>query len=403
VAYKKKGTTSAKSNDTREQFKTMLAKFQRPKDPDVPLPDAFKLDKRQQKILIVAVIISLAAGVYLVKGYFTVIILGILAAFLFHSLYLRILKRVNSQGTSAMLTFLLMLLVIIIPLTVVAIITVGQVEHLINQLTHLSGSFSVSEAGKKLLDGINKILASISGGHYQISEGQVREQIAKAAAGIASFFLGLLTGSFSSIANFVTEFILFLYIFTSVLTNADYLVRVFRALNPLGNDVSSLYLSRTGQMARGVVGGQFVIAFCQGVTEAVILHFAGLGYFFFFAMILTILSIIPLGGGVIAIPIGFILLFTGHIWQGLLVLLGHFVIITNIDNVLRPRLIPKSIRMNSALMMLAVFGGLGLFGFLGIFVGPIIMIVVLSTLQIYLPLAEVKQNANSAKAPITKS
>jgi predicted PurR-regulated permease PerM len=132
------------------------------------------------------------------------------------------------------------------------------------------------------------------------------------------------------------------------------------------------------------------------VVEAFILHLAGLGYFFFFAMILTILSVVPLGGGVVAIPIGIILLLTGNIWQGLLVLLGHFVVITNIDNVLRPQLIPKSIRINSALMMLAVFGGLALFGFLGIAIGPIIMVLVVSTLQIYLPLAESRQRARAA-------
>lgn len=151
-------------------------------------------------------------------------------------------------------------------------------------------------------------------------------------------------------------------------------------------------------MARGVVGGQFVIAAAQGVVEAGILYLAGVEYFFFFALILTFLSVIPLGGGILTIPIGIIMLLTGNIWQGLIILLGHFLIITNIDNVLRPRLIPKSIRINSALMLLSVFGGLALFGFLGIFVGPIIMILVLSTLEVFLPLAR-----EYATSPTTES
>jgi predicted PurR-regulated permease PerM len=46
--------------------------------------------------------------------------------------------------------------------------------------------------------------------------------------------------------------------------------------------------------------------------------------------------------------------------------------------------------MNSALMLLAVFGGLGLFGFLGIAIGPILMILVLTTIQMYVPVAEAR-------------
>jgi predicted PurR-regulated permease PerM len=397
VAKNKEDTKPNFAEVSRAQMDALRAKFHRPKQPEVPLPDASKLDKRQQRILVIAVIAALLLGVYLVGAYFTVIMLSALAAVLFHPLYLRINRKLHRPGTSATLTFLLMLLVIIIPLVIVVFITIGQVQHLISQLSHASGSFSISDAGQRLLDSTNDLLASVTGGHYQISEGQVHDAIVKAVSGLANFFLNLLTNSFSGIAIFVTEFILFWYIFISLLTHHKYLLRVFRALNPLGDDISTLYLSRTSQMARGVVGGQFVIAVCQGVVEALLLHIAGLGYFFFFAMILTILSVIPLGGGVVAIPIGIILLLTGNIWQGLLVLLGHFIIITNIDNVLRPRLIPKSIRINSALMMLAVFGGLGLFGFLGIAIGPIIMVLVVSTLQIYIPLAEAKQRARATE------
>jgi predicted PurR-regulated permease PerM len=382
---------------SRAQMDALRAKFQHPKQPDAPLPDASKFDKRQQRLLVIAVIAALLAATYLVGRYFTVIILSVIAAILFQPLYLRINRKLNRPGTAAMLTFLLMLLVIIIPLVIVVLITIGQVQHLISQLSHASGSFSISDAGQRLLDEINDILASVTGGHYQISEGQVHDAVVNAVSGLANFFLSLLTGSFSGIATFVTQFILFWYIFTSLLAHQKHLLRVFRALNPLGDEISTLYLSRTSQMARGVVGGQFVIAVCQGVVEAFILHLAGLGYFFFFAMILTILSVIPLGGGVVAIPIGIILILTGNIWQGLLVLFGHFVIITNIDNILRPQLIPKSIRINSALMMLAVFGGLALFGFLGIAIGPIIMVLVVSTLQIYLPLAEARQRLQATE------
>jgi len=105
--------------------------------------------------------------------------------------------------------------------------------------------------------------------------------------------------------------------------------------------------------------------------------------FFFFFLTLTALSIVPLGGGIVAIPIGIIMMLTGNFWGGLLVVAGHIIIVTNIDNVLRPRLVPKEAKLDSALTLLSVFAGLKMFGFLGIVIGPVIMILIVTTIQVY--------------------
>jgi predicted PurR-regulated permease PerM len=140
-----------------------------------------------------------------------------------------------------------------------------------------------------------------------------------------------------------------------------------------------------GAMTKAMAKGQFIIATVQGFTDALLLYIAGFkSVFIFMFLILTVLSIIPLGGGIVVIPIGIIMLLTGHIWQGLVVLLGHFMIVTNEDNLLRPKLVPKKIHLNPALTLLAVFAGVGMFGFLGIIIGPVIMILIVSTLQMYL-------------------
>ncbi len=58
--------------------------------------------------------------------------------------------------------------------------------------------------------------------------------------------------------------------------------------------------------------------------------------------------------------------------------------VTNIDNVLRPILVPRAARLDSALMLLAVFSGITMFGFLGIVIGPVLMIVIVTTVSVYL-------------------
>lgn len=59
--------------------------------------------------------------------------------------------------------------------------------------------------------------------------------------------------------------------------------------------------------------------------------------------------------------------------------------VTNIDNVLRPILVPRDARLNSALMLLSVFAGITMFGPWGIIIiGPVLMILIVTTIDVYL-------------------
>lgn len=377
-------------------MRKIRSKFRRsPPPPVVPVPSGAELSKSQRRRLLIIVVAAILIGIVLVWSYFPVIALAALAAVIFAPVYKWIKRHFHKPGTSATLTFIVMLLAVIIPVGFALFVTVSEIQEVIYRLEAVgSGKVSPAVDNGQLLTAINQVLDVVTRGLVQINAEQLNETLARAASELASAFLGLISASFGAITAVVTGFILFMYLFTALLTHGELLLDRFRELNPLGPNVASLYISRTGLMARGVVGGQFVIAAAQGIVEAGILYLAGIDYFFFFALLLTFLSVIPLGGGILTIPIGIILLLTGNVWQGLLILLGHFLIITNIDNVLRPRLIPRSIRMNPALLLLSVFGGLALFGFLGIFVGPILMILVLSTLEVFMPLARVYATAD---------
>jgi predicted PurR-regulated permease PerM len=74
---------------------------------------------------------------------------------------------------------------------------------------------------------------------------------------------------------------------------------------------------------------------------------------------------------------------TGLVWQGAVVLV-LYLFVSNLDAVIRPRIIPKSITLSAGLTMLAAFGGIALFGLLGVVYGPIIMIVLVTSVEMYL-------------------
>ena len=99
---------------------------------------------------------------------------------------------------------------------------------------------------------------------------------------------------------------------------------------------------------------------------------------------MSALSVIPLGSGIITIPFGIGMILFGNVFGGVFVILFHLIVVTNIDNFLRPILVPREARLDSALMLLSVFAGIGMFGAFGIVIGPVLMIVIVTTISVYL-------------------
>jgi predicted PurR-regulated permease PerM len=83
--------------------------------------------------------------------------------------------------------------------------------------------------------------------------------------------------------------------------------------------------------------------------------------------------------------------------------LFHLLAVTNIDNLLRPRLVPRSARLNPALTLLAVFAGLVAYGAMGIIYGPVVMIVVVTTLQMYAEYNRLSLKPRLPEPVVTKS
>lgn len=338
----------------------------------------------QKRALGIATAIAIVAGVYFLKAYFLTIVFAAIVAFTFNPLYQRLRRRKWKPGSAASFTFLCSLLAIIIPLIIVIAVSVHQAINLSKGISQSNYDTNVNDLLKQFVDYCNHLLASIHAPYHLTVDG-VTNAITNALKNLGQGMLGYLKESITGFFGFFTLAIIYIYVFLSLLTKQETLLRTAHALNPLGTKISKLYAVRMAAMTKAMVRGQFIIAILQGLTDALLLYGAGMhSTFFFFFLLLTVLSIIPLGGGIVAIPIGIIMMLTGNIWGGLLVVVGHIVIVTNIDNVLRPRLVPAEARLDPALTLLSVFSGLKFFGFLGIIIGPVLMILIVTTIQVFM-------------------
>lgn len=338
----------------------------------------------QRRALAVFTVIALAFGAYFLRGYFVLIVVAAVGAYLFTPLF-RLLSRRVPAGLAATGTLLAALVAVIVPVGLSVFLAVAQITRTAGDVAEWVQATDPNALGDKALKFVNGLLERVPFVHVELTMDSVREAMVDVAQKGGEQLLHLLQGAVGGAVGAITASIIFLYVFLALLTHREELQTLIRRLNPLGGEVTDLYLAKMGSMVRGTVGGQFVIAFCQGVAGAASIYIAGFHQaFFIFAILLSALSVIPLGGGIVTIPFGIGMALFGNVAGGLFVVAFHLIVVTNIDNFLRPILVPRDARLNSALMLLAVFAGIGMFGFWGIVIGPVLMIIIVTTIDVYL-------------------
>ena len=338
----------------------------------------------QKRALAVVTIVSLLFAAYFLRNYFVLIVVAAVGAYLFTPLFNWFGRRLGS-GLAATCTLLSALAVVIVPVGLSVLLAIVQISRMVTQVAGWVQRTDLSDLGNTTLQAVNKLLARAPFLHMTVTAESLRKTMATVAQKTGQWALHFLQDTAGGLPGAVTAAIIFLYVFVALLTNREKLLTLIRQLNPLGEDVTDLYLRKMGSMVRGTVIGQFVIALCQGVAGAASVYVAGFHHgFFIFAILLTALSIIPLGGGIVTIPFGIGMIFYGNIIGGVFVIAWHLVVVTNLDNFLRPILVPRDARLNPALMLLAVFAGIAMFGPWGIVIGPVLMIVIVTTIDVYL-------------------
>ncbi len=362
----------------------------------------------QKRALAVLTVVALLFGAYFLRRYLILIAVAAVTAYLFTPLFNRLRTRMN-VGLAATCTLAAALLIVGLPLSLVIFLAVLQISQMVTGITHWVAENDLTALGQRLLASANRVLSDVPFMHINLTTETVRSAIARVGQNVGELALHFARDSVGSLTSTITSAIIFLYVFLALVVNGPKVAALFRDLNPLGQEVSDIYLHKIGAMVTATVRGQFIIATCQGVAGAISIYIAGIhAGFFMFVIFLTALSFIPLGSGIVTIPLGIGMALFGNVVGGVFVVLFHILVVTTIDNLLRPFLVPRSAHLSPALMLLAVFAGLGMFGFWGIVLGPVLMIIIVTTISAYLviykdaPLASLTTKGHSEEEPERK-
>ncbi len=324
------------------------------------------------------------ATLVLIRNFISVILVAIITVVLLRPVYVFFMRFKWTKGRvsiSTSLSLLFFLLILIVPIILIGWLTYTQLSDFLTELDSIDVATALSGIIQSIEDFLNQLSPS---GNFSIDEEQLVESLKTGTGAIISWLSGLAISLGTSLPNLFINAIIFLVLVASLLPAFDDVNKRIEEISPMDVSISHLYMRRTEVMIVSVIKGVFLLAILQGLIMGVFYWLAKAPFPMFWTILSMAFAILPVVGiSFVVLPMAFVFLITGNALSAALVLIGFYVFVNPLDIILRPRLVSKEAYLNFTLMLLALFGGIQLAGLLGMIYGPVIMILFLTSIDIY--------------------
>jgi predicted PurR-regulated permease PerM len=296
----------------------------------------------------------------------------------FYPVHKRLAKKIRRRGVSALLSCLLVIIVIVLPL---ALLTMALADELRQVVPNLPPQ--LAQLGNTQTPVVGKVSAWIHdslGVDMQRSQEFMLEQLKRSGEMMLGLSLSLMTNIVGGIVKaFFVVFTMY-YLFR----DGEKIVKALPGALPLSNHQSNAILGRISQVVSASVYGVVAIAMLQGLLGGLAFWVLGVPSPILWAVVLAFVCMIPVAGSFFVwLPASIYLVMTGHWTKALLLVLWGALVISTVDNFLRPKLIKNQTKLPELFVFFSVLGGMSVFGLLGIVLGPVVLAITLGLLDTF--------------------
>ena len=321
--------------------------------------------------LSVLLLIALALSVVITSSFLKPFAFAIILAVVFYPAHERLLRwNKRRVGSSALLSTVLLILIFGVPSCIIALLAANEALA----AAHYLGRRSVEEGGfaTMVMTIADRPIRYV--GHWvDLSKYDLRAMISSNAQKASVILVGFGANLLSGVARFITDaLITFVVVFFLFRDGAQWAYRAGGLLPLSPEQVARLYKNVSDTIIANVYG-MLSVGVAQGVLTGVAMWIVGMQSSLLWGLAAGFASIIPVvGAALIWAPVGVYLLFTASVWKGIFLLLWGTLVISSIDNVIRPWVVGGRVELHPLVLLFFIFGGVEAFGFLGLFLGPVV-------------------------------
>ncbi|GGI21174.1 AI-2E family transporter [Bradyrhizobium guangdongense] len=317
--------------------------------------------------------LGVAVCAFMAKPFLGALVWSTTLAVLFVPLDMAISKRLGSRSLSALTTVTVTACIVVVPAILVA-------ETLLNEAVR-SATLVVpmfdAEDWKRFMGGHRWLAPALQWIHDKVD---FADLMRTATSALATGSGSVLRASFSGVANLLLTFYFLFYL----LRDRERIADAARLYLPLSEPEFSQVSVRVTDTIFATVFGTMAVAALQGGLGGLMFWWLGLPAPVFWGVLMALLAIVPfLGAFVIWAPAAAFLALSGAYTSAVVLTIWGTLVVGLVDNVVYPILVGNKLRMHTMLSFIAVVGGLVLMGAPGVVLGPLLLAVTLTLVQIW--------------------
>jgi len=327
-------------------------------------------------------------SIIVIFPFLTSIIGGAILAFLFYPFYRWMQKRIRSKGIAAFITAIIIILVVTIPAIFIFKNVTTQSHYMYLRLKQqvFSGELIETRCYEdtvvcKFVNDVNSLLRDES----------VKGYLLNLLNDVLTFVTKKVSSIILSLPKIIIHLMVALFTTYYALKDGDDLIKRAAKVAPLKVHHQEQIIKQFGDVTYAVIYGSFVVALVQGTLGAFGFWLFGIQSFLWWAIVMTFFALIPfVGTWVVWMPASIFLGLTGYLqgettlmWKGIGLFFYGLLIISTIDNILKPVIVAGRARVHPLLILIGILGGLFAFGLIGLILGPLILALLQTLLEIY--------------------
>jgi len=322
----------------------------------------------------------------ILQPFFTILIWASVLTVVFWPLFGRVLGLCRGRRAAAsILTCLIVLLMIVVPVVYLSAAIARQSMSLYQTAQVSLGGAPAEDRLAQLEQrpAVRWVLGQVQR-WLGIEEPHLREALDHSMKAISRFLVSRAPSLIRGAGEFIFSFLLIFITMFFFFRDGPQILKIVRESNPLPRAYESEILKKFVDVSYAAFFGSILTAIVQGSAGAILFLLLGIPSPLFWGSVVAFVSLVPIVGAFLVwIPWSAFLVLSGDSGRAIVLLSVGGLVVSSIDNVLKPMIIRGRTDMHPLLVFLSVLGGMQAFGFIGILLGPLVVALFLSFLEFY--------------------
>lgn len=339
--------------------------------------------------------VSLYLCYLLFRPYADPIIFAVVIAIIFYPLHRRFQRLFHKPSVAALVSMLAALLLTAGPLLYLGIAVSSELSDLYKALAARSAGDGGPAA--YIILSLQRASAWLTQ-HFPIPEVDVRGILMRRMEAASASLLHATTGLLGNLLTFTVDAVIACFVLFFLFRDGRALMERLASTLPLSPERFEQLQDRISTTVIANFYGGVAVSAAQGTLTAIAFWALGISSPVLWGLVTAVFSLVPMvGSAAVWVPASLVLLFTGHVIKGIILLAVGAGVIGLADNVLRPWIVSESVRLHTVYVFFALLGGVQVFGVVGLFLGPVILSVTVALIEMLQE--DLKAEAHTAAKP----